>query len=83
MNAERGNLAFPKKDLSNLLSKQYKMVRYRYSIDVHIGMHKYMLNFIIVTCVIYVTIISKEWREGLKAEIEKRKRKEESGKIIF
>lgn len=48
MNAERGNLAFPKKELPNLLSKQHKMVRYRYSIDVHICVHKYMLNFVIV-----------------------------------
>lgn len=57
MNAERGNLAFPKKELSNLLSKQYKMVRYRYSIDAHIGMHKYMLNFItVIYNIIYIIL---------------------------
>lgn len=56
MNAERGNLAFPKKELSNWLSKQYKMVRYRYSIDVHICVSKYMLNFIIVVYNIYIIL---------------------------
>lgn len=56
MNAERGKLAVPKKELSNWLSKQYKMVRYRYSIEVHVYVSKHMLNFIIVIYNIYIVL---------------------------